>query len=161
LGFLSCRAAAIAAFDQPAPAQQIAAALPIVPRMITFRADVNGQFFVPVQLNDVAYRCLVDTGASDIALSKSDAARLGFDPHALVFHRIYSTFGAAVRGAPVLLQRVAIGPWVFRDVEASFGDIAHHEEPVLGMSLLRRMQISLEGGSLTLRCAGSATSWGS
>ena len=26
---------------------------------------------------------------------------------------------------------------------------------------LRRMQISLEGGSLTLRCAGSATSWDS
>lgn len=124
---------------------------------MTFRADANGQFFIPVRLNDIAYRCLVDTGASDIALSKSDAARLGFDPQALVFHRIYSTFGAAVRGAPVLLQRVAIGPWILRNVEASFGDIAHYEDPVLGMSLLRRMQMSLEGGSLTLRYGGTVT----
>ena len=43
----------------------------------TFTADSRGHFIVNGQVNDMSLRFMVDTGASMIALSREDAARVG------------------------------------------------------------------------------------
>ena len=75
---------------------------------MTFRARENGQFAVNAMVDGVLIRFLVDTGASDVALTLSDAQRLGFDAETLVFNRPYNTANGVVYGASVRLGEVSV-----------------------------------------------------
>jgi aspartyl protease family protein len=81
---------------------------------------------------------MVDTGASDVVLSPADARRLGFDLAELKFTRIYQTANGTVRGAPVRLRRITIGPIEIEDVRASVNG-APMGTSLLGMSFLGRL----------------------
>ncbi len=94
---------------------------------------------------------MIDTGASDIALSREDADKLGISPSDREFTRIYQTANGTMRGAPVTLDSVAIGPIDVRDVAASVaeGDMG---VSLLGMSFLNRLAgYQVTGDRLTLR----------
>ena len=83
--------------------------------------------------------------------SSADARRLGFDPDALAYTQVYSTANGTVRGAPVILREVAVGPIRVRDVAASVND-APMAGSLLGMSFLGRLSAyEVSNGSLTLR----------
>jgi len=115
-----------------------------------FLADDSGQFFVDAELNGTAVHVLVDTGASGIALSRRDAARLGFQPEALNYTGRFSTANGMVRAAPVTLPDIEIGPLTARDVQAwvNEGDL---DESLLGMSFLATLgRIEIKGDTLTL-----------
>jgi aspartyl protease family protein len=45
----------------------------------------DGHYYVTAEVNGAAIDFLVDTGASDIVLSRADAARIGFDLEKLAF----------------------------------------------------------------------------
>ena len=96
-------------------------------------------------------RFLVDTGASDVVLSPSDARKLGFDPDHLKFTRPYNTANGVVWGASVTLNRVAIGPVALDGVAASVNGAAMGQS-LLGMSFLGRLSgYAVENGRMTLR----------
>lgn len=40
----------------------------------------DGHYYLTAEINGAAVRFVVDTGASDIVLTKADAARIGIDP---------------------------------------------------------------------------------
>lgn len=117
---------------------------------ITFRARTDGHFVVEARVDGQAVEFLVDSGASDVVLSPVDAERLGIDLAALRFDRVYKTANGMVRGAPIRLKRVVIGPIALTDVRASVNGAAM-DSSLLGMSFLARLSAwRVEGDRLTL-----------
>ncbi|MGH6960662.1 MAG: retropepsin-like aspartic protease family protein [Dongiaceae bacterium] len=118
---------------------------------ISFRAGSDGHFHVEAVVDGTRLDFLVDTGASDIVLSPADARRLGFDPARLDYRLVFETANGRVRGAPVRLREIVIGPIKVVDIGASVNQ-AHMSGSLLGMSLLGRLGgYQVTGDTLTLR----------
>ena len=120
-------------------------------QQMRFTAEADGQFHVEAMIGSTPIRFLVDTGASEVMLSPADARRLGYEPAALAYTRLYRTANGTVRGAPVTIPEVAIGPIHLKNVEASVNE--HETEgSLLGMSFLGRLSgYQVSGDTLTLR----------
>ncbi|MGE0280202.1 MAG: TIGR02281 family clan AA aspartic protease [Rhizobiaceae bacterium] len=133
-----------AAIDLPAPPR----AAP-TPRTVRYAADHYGQFWIDGTADGVAFRFLADTGASEIVFGKRDARRLGLDIKALRWDGRASTANGIVRTASARLTRLTVGPFTLTDVPVSIneGELA---EPLLGMAFLRRLNVSIQSGTLTL-----------
>lgn len=82
-------------------------------------------------------RFIVDTGASDLVLSRADAAALGFGPGDLAFLGTARTANGTVRTAQVRLDRVRIGDTEQRNVRALVNEGELHVS-LLGMAYLSR-----------------------
>lgn len=78
---------------------------------------------------------LVDTGASDIALTQEDAIKLGFDPKKLNYTRRYNTANGVAYAAPIKIKQLTVGKRVFYNVEAHVSS-AGLDISLLGMSLI-------------------------
>ena len=116
---------------------------------IAFRVGADGHFRVEAMVDGTPVRFLVDTGASDVVLSPTDARRLGFDFDDLAFTRFYQTANGLVRGAPVRLGEVKIGPIRVSDVPASVNE-GELGSSLLGMSFLDRLRYcEFRQGTLT------------
>ena len=119
--------------------------------MVAISAGQHGHFVVEADVDGQGVRFLVDTGASDVVLSPFDARRLGLDPENLSFTKAYRTANGVVKGAPVRLGRITIGPIVVRDVRASVNGAAM-KRSLLGMSFLSRLSgYEVSGGRLVLK----------
>lgn len=103
-----------------------------------FAANARGDFVVDGRIDGVAVRFVVDTGASEVVLSRADAARIGIDPDSLAYTRAFTTANGTVFGAPVRLARLSVGGVALADVRATVtrGDL---ETSLLGMSFLGRL----------------------
>lgn len=78
----------------------------------------DGHFHLTATLNGQQVRMVVDTGASTVALSREDAARIGIDTGQIAFVGTAMTANGRVRTAPVRINEFAIGDIVDRDVPA-------------------------------------------
>lgn len=115
-----------------------------------FRAAPDGHFYVTAEVNGRPIRFLADTGATDIVLSPSAARRVGYDPDALRFDRMYQTANGLGRGASVRLERLAVGDLVMRDVSAAVNE-AGMSHSLLGMRFFNRLEgYTVRDGVLTL-----------
>lgn len=81
---------------------------------------------------------MIDTGASDVALTQQDAKKLGFDLSKLNYSRVYLTANGASKAAPITLDSVVIGR-VFKDVDGHIG-VGDLDISLLGMSILQRFK---------------------
>ena len=138
-----------------APAVELAEAPAPVPRESTGGEHVirasNGQFFTDGFVNSSRARFLVDTGASAVALTSSDARAAGLDPSFLVFDVRVSTANGEGRAARVTLDALSVGPITERDVPALVVEEGL-EISLLGMTFLRRLQAyEASADTLTLR----------
>lgn len=97
---------------------------------MVFERGTDGHFHVEGRIDGVAVRFLVDTGASKVALTRADAARLGIRPGPDAFVERYRTANGVVRAAPVMLESLEIGSIRIENVAASV------TESDLGVSLL-------------------------
>ena len=115
------------------------------------RADRSGHFAVQAEVEGVAVRFLVDTGATDVVLTMRDAERVGLDPAVLRFTQPYRTANGVVMGASVRLESITIGDIVLEDVAASVNP-APMAQSLLGMSFLGRLSgYEITRDTLTLR----------
>ena len=131
------------------PAQGVATVTP-AERTVTLFAQ-GGHFFAEAEVEGKKVMFMVDTGASDVALSRADASRLGIVPPDREFTRVYQTANGLSRGAPINLDSVAIGPIDLRNVEASVID-GEMGISLLGMSFLNRLAgYQVTGDRLILR----------
>ena len=122
----------------------------VAPGIVKFTADENGQFAIDATVDGVRIHFLMDTGASGIALSQRDAARLGLKDEPLHYTGIFSTANGTVRAAPVTLQSIEIGPLSATKVSAwvNGGDL---DQSLLGMSYLSTLgRIEIRGDTLIL-----------
>ena len=120
-------------------------------QQMRFTAEADGQFHVEATVGSTPMRFLVDTGASEVMLSPADARRLGYEPSTLAYTRVYQTANGTVRGAPVTIPEISIGPIRLTNVAASVNE--HETEgSLLGMSFLGRLSgYQVSGDTLTLR----------
>jgi aspartyl protease family protein len=121
------------------------------PHILVVNASEDGNFYIMGAVNAVPVRFLIDTGASDVVLSKGDATRVGLAVDRLDYGHIYETANGAGRGASVTVDHLAIGPIGFSQVPVSV-DQAPMDSSLLGMSFLRRLDaFTLRGHQLFLR----------
>lgn len=105
---------------------------------IAFPVARDGHFRVEAMVEGVAIRFLVDTGASHVTLTRRDAERLGYRVDRLAFTLRYATANGIVRGAPITLRSIEVGPIRLRDVTASVSE-GELDRSLLGMSFLGRL----------------------
>jgi len=121
---------------------------PTGPASITLQADSRGHFVAQGQINGGTVRMLVDTGATMIALSASDATRLGIDYRKGQAGMVNTANGSA----PV--YRVRLNTVKIGDIELSQVDALVQENglpfALLGMSFLNRTEMHREGEKMTL-----------
>ncbi len=116
---------------------------------VELRLARDGHFHAEVTVNGTPLSLLVDTGASDIVLSRDDAARVGIDMGALDFTGSADTANGRVATAKVRLDQLTLGPFTDRDVPARVNDGAM-EGSLLGMSYLGRFTIAIDGPVMRL-----------
>src|SRR6266446_1339596 len=133
----------------PAPSMTVAStpAMTVTPasatanfRTMEIKAGRDGHFQVEARVDGRQLDFVVDTGASQIALRESDAARLGIHPTPRDYSvKVYTANGVG-RAALVELRMVEIGNIVVRDVRALVHPDAALSVNLLGMSFLSRVR---------------------
>lgn len=110
----------------------------------------DGHYYAEGQINGSAVAFLVDTGASDVALSSAVARSLGleFGPEITVM-----TAAGPVKGWITRLDRIQVGPLVLRNVRATITEKLG-DQALLGMSFLKHFSMIQEGDTLILAVAG-------
>lgn len=110
----------------------------------------NGHFQVDIFVNEEPVRFLVDTGASDIVLSRRDAAAAGLYPDTLTYSQVAATANGRVATAPVRLERMRLGDLVDENVPASVNS-GELDISLLGMRYLSRFsRIEITGDEMIL-----------
>jgi aspartyl protease family protein len=119
-------------------------------RSLVIPGDGRGHFEVEARVDGRRINFLVDTGASMIALTTKDAARLGIHPRPSDFTVRVRTANGTTRAAAVELGMVEVGNIVVRNVRA----LVHADDGLsvnlLGMTFLSRVKFTHERGKLVL-----------
>lgn len=105
---------------------------------LAIRASADGHFHVEAFVNGVAVNFMIDTGASDVVLSKQDAQRIGINTDALSYSRTYQTANGVTGGAGIKLKRLQIGGFILDNFPASVND-GEMDGSLLGMTALKQL----------------------
>ncbi len=109
-------------------------------RTVVIPRDSRGHFQVNARVDGRQMGFMVDTGASVIALTATDAARLGLRPAAREFTAQVKTANGTVRAARTQLNRVEIDGVTVRDVAALIVPDEALSENLLGLSFLSKLR---------------------
>ena len=114
----------------------------------TLTADSAGHFIATGTINGVSARFMVDTGASVVLMSATDARRLGVK-YVGADRATLQTANGVMRAYRVKLDTVGVGAIVAHNVDAV---VTEAEQPVmlLGMSFLNRTDMKRDGDLMTL-----------
>ncbi len=112
---------------------------------------LGGHFRLAARINGARVAMLVDTGASVVTLTAADAARAGFDVSRLRFSVPVMTANGSAAAAPVVLDRLEVGPIERRRVPALVARPGMLDQSLLGMSFLDSLSgFAVAGDRLTL-----------
>lgn len=124
------------------------------PRELVVVQSEDGGFHVMGEINDQPVRFLVDTGASETVLSPADAERIGVDLANVNFDQLSETANGTGYGARVTVDRLAVGPIVFRDVPVIINQAAMSNS-LLGLTFLQRLEsFQVSGRRLHMKWGG-------
>jgi aspartyl protease family protein len=119
------------------------------PSSIAYSAEADGHYHVYGAIDGSSVRFMVDSGATDIVLSPDDARMLGMQPDQLDYTLQAQTANGTVRGAPIRLKTLKVGPIVMHDIPATVNE-AEMPVSLLGMEFLRRLKSwGVKNGKLT------------
>lgn len=99
----------------------------------------DGHFYLTLIINDVPVEFMVDTGASQVVLTQSDASRIGIDTVDLAYVGRAMTANGEVRTAPVRLDQVVLGPISDNNMPAQVNG-GEMRTSLLGMTYLQRWE---------------------
>lgn len=115
-----------------------------VPRMF------DGHFYVTALVNGEKVDFVVDTGATDVVLTKADAKRVGIDLESLAFTGSATTANGVVRTARASVTRLDLGSFTDRNLPVYVNE-GQMDQSLLGMTYLRRFEkIEIAGDKLIL-----------
>ncbi len=97
----------------------------------------DGHYYLNININGEPIDFVVDTGATDIVLTRADATRIGLRPEDLNFLGQAMTANGIVQTAMVRLDEMELGPFTDRAVRASVNG-GEMSQSLLGMSYLQR-----------------------
>lgn len=110
----------------------------------------DGHYHLTLSVNGVPVDFIVDTGASQIVLSRADAVRAGIDPASLTYLGSAQTANGVVRTATVRLDSLTLGPLTDTRVPAVV-NAGEMDMSLLGMTYLSRFsRIEIADGRLIL-----------
>ncbi len=116
---------------------------------ITLAADARGHFVTMGTINGGSVRFLVDTGATFVSLSASEARRLGINYLQGPRGQLQTANGLAT-AFKVKLDTVRVGDIEINNVDAVVSETDAMGVTLLGMSFLNRMEMKRDGQSMTL-----------
>jgi aspartyl protease family protein len=117
---------------------------------ITLQRSDDGHFYADARVNGTSVHFLVDTGATGIALSESDARRAGMMFHASQAEVIGTGASGQVLGHYVRLNRVELGHASVHDAPAVV--LQDGDRSLLGQSFLSRFDsVEIQGDTMVLR----------
>lgn len=108
----------------------------------------GGHYVAPGSINGEAVSFLLDTGASQVALSSALANQLGLKRGPTV---MVQTANGTVAGYQTRLESVRLGPIEVRNVAALVAPGLEADTVLLGMSFLKHLEFTQRGEQLTLR----------
>jgi aspartyl protease family protein len=114
-------------------------------------ADDRGMYHSVGTINGRTVRFLLDTGATTVAMNKSQAKQLGVDYRMNGEHVVISTASDHVKGYRVRLKSVSLGKIKQRNVEAMVIDGDHPGPILLGMSFLGKLKVEKAGDVMKIR----------
>lgn len=106
---------------------------------LTIPRSSDGHFFADLEINGVAVEFLVDTGATDLVLTRKDAGAVGIDVANLAFLGSAQTANGTVETARTRLDRVKLGERFDTNVLASVNG-GELDISLLGMAYLERFR---------------------
>ncbi|WP_245947505.1 retropepsin-like aspartic protease family protein [Jannaschia seohaensis] len=110
----------------------------------------DGHYHVMLGVNGVEIEFIVDTGATDLVLTRQDAERIGMDMDDLVFAGEAMTANGSVSTASIRLDEVTLGQITDRNVRAVVNG-GEMRQSLLGMSYLSEFgRIEIENDQLRL-----------
>lgn len=115
---------------------------------VTLSADGRGHFITEGLVNGAPVRFVVDTGATLVSLSQTEARRLGIDASGGQQVNL-ATANGSVSARRLTLRSVRVGSISVSNVEAVVVDNLNMPA-LLGMSFLNRMDMRREGQIMTL-----------
>ena len=110
----------------------------------------DGHYYLTLTINGTPVEFMVDTGATNIVLSRRDARRLGIDPDRLIYLDEAQTANGTVRTARVKLDEVVLGPWRDQALAAWVND-GEMDGSLLGMDYLGQFHVELAADRMLLR----------
>jgi aspartyl protease family protein len=110
----------------------------------------DGHCHVVLDINGAPIEFIVDTGATDVVLSRADALRAGINPDNLMYSGLAQTANGRVETAPVRLREVRLGAISDVNVRAVVNG-GEMRRSLLGMSYLNSFdRIEINDGRLIL-----------
>lgn len=106
---------------------------------VELQADSRGHFSVTAEVNGSSIGVLVDTGATNVALTWEDAERAGIYVRPQDFTHRANTANGVARIAPVMIDSISIGGITVRNVQGSVAERGKLNETLLGMTFLGRL----------------------
>jgi aspartyl protease family protein len=120
------------------------------PRKTELTRESNGHFYTYAKVNGELVHFLVDTGATSVALTEEDAARVGIDVSPASFDIIGEGASGAVRGKLVTIDSVEVDGKLVNDVSGAV--LEGSRLSLLGQSYLSRMgNVEMSGDYMVLR----------
>lgn len=123
-------------------------AAPAVRQSVSLTADARGHFAAAGSLNGYPLNFLVDTGATNIAISAAEARRIGVDYKAGQAVGV-GTAAGVVPAWRVTFHTVKVGSITVHQVDGMVMETGLNV-PLLGMSFLNRMEMKRDGQTMTL-----------
>ena len=117
-------------------------------RRIVLSAESGGHFFSGGNINGKSVRFMVDTGATNVALSQEDAERIGID-YKNGQRTVSRTANGVIATYRTTLTSVRVGDVVVYNVDATIVP-GHMTHVLLGNSFLTRFQMKRENDTLVL-----------
>ncbi len=112
--------------------------------------DTRGMYVAVGSINGFPVEMLLDTGATYVGLDASTALNLGVEYRLEGRPTRVNTAAGEARAMEVILDSVSLGEITINDVTALVIEGAGPGIPLLGMSFLRRLDVSTQQGAMVL-----------
>ncbi|SEM82035.1 aspartyl protease family protein [Pseudorhodobacter antarcticus] len=117
---------------------------------VTLPRANDGHYYVTLDIDGTDVDFMIDTGASNVVLTRGDAQRLGIDPAGLAYLGTAQTANGSVRIARVMLENVTLGGFV-DDALPAYVNEGEMFGSLLGMDYLRHFRVEIADGQMILR----------
>jgi len=124
---------------------------------IAIRMGADGQFRLTAYLNGVPLRAVIDTGASNVALSSATAKRLGID-YLSGRRGVAYTANGPVPAYLVNITRIQVGEIVVLNVAGTVAEgatISKDTDVLLGNSFLKSVELHRSADTMVIRRANA------
>jgi aspartyl protease family protein len=112
-----------------------------------------GHYVASAWINGVEAECMLDTGATDVAVSAALARAAGLRPGAAL---TVSTANGVTTAYATVIDEIRLGNLVMRDVRASIVPRLDDGQVLLGMSVLGQLDFAQRGEQLILAAPAPA-----